>query len=158
MAAALAGAWVAAACASVSQPHVTASVNGIFTITGGNCTPSDRGVPPCVDGMSGVVSLVSRTGAVVRITVGRKNPLDYRLAPSRFSARLAPGVYRVQDRVSRQRGGGVCPAFVTRRSFQLPPNPRLAAAVTIKAGQPTYIRTTVSAGDALIASRSRAAR
>lgn len=67
---------------------------GMFTITGGMC-----GRGSCEYAMSGVATLTGADGHVHRINVGTAHPLDVRLKKARFSVSLAPGTYRIKDRL-----------------------------------------------------------
>lgn len=108
---------------------------GIFTITGGRCPSSG-----CEDAMSGVVTLTSGSGTVRRIGVDAKNPFAYRLERGRFAARLPAGTYRISDTVSKARGGGTCPVFVTRRLLQIAAPPHPVVDISIRSGERTYVR------------------
>jgi hypothetical protein len=130
-----AGASPAASSAAATHQPPSGEVAGIFTITGGLCPGAG-----CEDAMSGVVMLTSASGTVRRIAVDSQNPLDYRLAQGRFAAGLPVGRYRISDEVSKARGGGACPVFVTGRRLQIPAPPHAVSAISIQNDKRTYVR------------------
>jgi hypothetical protein len=85
-------------------------------------------------------TLTSVDGRVHRIEVGAGNPLDVRLKSARFSATLAPGSYRIRDRLDTKRGGGRCGAFLAGRHFRIRDASATGRSITIAPGKPTFVR------------------
>jgi hypothetical protein len=109
-------------------------LTGVFTITRGGCLPKG-----CEDAMSGVVTLTSANGVVRQIDVNTKHPLDVNIQHGRFELSLPSGGYRISDRVSKARGGGTCPAFLTDSS-QVIDSSHPVSAVSVGPHKRTYIR------------------
>jgi hypothetical protein len=102
---------------------------GLFAATGSSKVFSEFA-------LSGVVTLTSNSGKVRRITVDRRGKT--RLRNGRFTAKLAPGSYRISDRPSGH--SQPCGVFQTGRSFNISNPFAPVANVLIEAGRRTYVR------------------
>jgi hypothetical protein len=120
--------------ASTTTRPASGELTGVFMITGGGCLPNG-----CEDAMSGVVTLTGANGVVHQIDVNANHPLETGLEHGRFTLSLRSGRYRISDTVSKARGGGTCPVFLTTEA-QTIDSRHPVSAVSVGPHKRTYVR------------------